>query len=298
MFKKLALSAICLSCLYASAKPSPFGISIEETNIKDLRNENVGTSTSKPDNIPGYTCLHLKTEKFSLNDNNPKIAKVFANSNDIVEALILEYNTNNTSELIADLVRKYPTTYSRDTFYGSCDVEYKNGNCLIRVVKPFVGNTLLLYGTIKWFNAYDEYHKQGNEIRRMRREYSHTAGVDVADIQKYEKTFYNHCNYIRKNFFNNFWQFDDCDDFFENANQVSAKDKNTKIKSCRTEKMYSKIGDVEEWIYDDNGDVTKIKKTPDGTTVTHGDNAKKAIQTLEENNELLLYGRQIQDANL
>lgn len=307
MFKKLAIAIACLSCLYASANQSPFGINIEKTNIKDLQSESIKPSTTKPENIPGYTCTYLKAEMFSLNDNHPKMAKVFSNADGIIESLILEYSTDNTSELISDLDKKYPKTFSRKTFYGSCDIEYKNGNCLIRVVKPFGGSTLLLYGTIKWFHVYDEYYKQGAEVRKKRREFAGEVSAPISNsddtLIQYENALDERFNHLRRHFFNSFWNFSDFDDCFENtknaikSDKTSKTDNDTKIKSYRSEKRYSKVGDVEEWFYDDNGNITKIKKTPEGTTVTHGDKAK-TIQAKDKSNEQLLYGRQIKDAGL
>ena len=52
------------------------------------------------------------------------------------------------------------------------------------------------------------------------------------------------------------------------------RNKNSDVTFYRTSRSYSKVGDVEEWIYDDNGKITKIRKTPDGTEVIHdGENS-------------------------
>ncbi len=308
MFKKLAIAITCLSCLYASANQSPFGLNIEKTNIKDLQSESIKLPAIKSENLPGYTCTHLKTEMFSLNDNHPKAAKVFSNADGIIESLILEYSTNNTNELISDLDKKYPKTFSRKTFYGSYDIEYRNGNCLIRVIKPFGGSTLLLYGTIKWFHAYDTYYKQGAEVRKKRREFARTSCTLTSNsdeiLLQHEKAFNESLNHLKGRIFNRFWNFSDFNEFFENTESATMSDQNlktdkdTKVKNYRSEKRYSKVGDVEEWLYDDNGNVTKIKKTPEGTTVTHGDENKKSEKAKEKSNEELLYGRQIKDAGL
>jgi hypothetical protein len=303
MFKKLAIAAVCLSFVSSDAYNAPFGIGIEKTNIKDIQKNDINqSSTRKPENIPGYTETFLKTERFSLNDSHPDFAKVFLNSEGIVEALAIEYKTDNASDFITDLDKKYYKTFSGKAFYGSYNDEYRSGNCLIRIVKPFGGKTLFIYGTIKWFNAYDEHYKQGAEIRQKRREFAKESSVQICNnddtIIQHEKVFGERFNGLRKHFFNNFWTFDDFDEFFENTEGTKKLDKDTKIKSYRTEKRYSKVGDVEEWLYDDNGDITKIKKTPEGTTVTHGDEVKKTTGINGKTNEQLLYGRQIKDAGL
>lgn len=301
MFKKLAVIVICLDCLNLFADQSPFGIEIGKTNVKDIQQDNINKpSTIKPENIPGYIETYLNPEKFSLNDNQPVFVKTFSSNEGNVEAIVVEYKSDNTTDLIADLDKKYPKTFSRKTFYGSYEVEYRNDNCLIRVVKPFGGRTLLLYGTIKWFNTYDEYYKQGTEVRKKRREFVGESSTSISsrNLVPHGETFDERFNYLRSHFFKNFWNIDGFDEFFETAERISEKDKNTNVKSYRSEKRYSKIGDIEEWFYDDNGRITKIKKTPEGTTVTHGDEAKNVVKVEESNEEQLLYGRQIKDAGL
>ncbi|MDR1561035.1 MAG: hypothetical protein LBS23_01625 [Holosporaceae bacterium] len=306
MFKKLAITFVCLSCLNSFAYPSPFGIEIGKANAQDIRkNTSNKPSTTKPENILGYKEIYLNTEGFSINDNRPTFAKIFANQEGVVEALVLEYKNGNAADLITDLDKKYSRTYSRETFYGSCDVEYKNGDCLIRIIKPFGGSTLFLYGTIRWFKAYDDYYKQGADIRKKRREHNLKQIADSDDVRSNDendavllaKSFDEQFEHFRRNLWGKWWNLDDFNEFIENTKKISKNDGNAKVKSYRTEKKYSKIGDVEEWFFDDNGYITKIRKTPQGTTVTH-DGDRKSAKREEETNEQLLYGRQIKDTNL
>jgi len=104
MFKKLAVVVICLCCLNSFANQSPFGIGIEKVNVKDIQKDIASKPTAiKSENIPGYTETYLKPEEFSLNDSQPVFVKVFANSEGIVEALVIEYKSDNASDFIADL---------------------------------------------------------------------------------------------------------------------------------------------------------------------------------------------------
>lgn len=86
-----------------------------------------------------------------------------------------------------------------------------------------------------------------------------------------------HSLFNPKNFFKNFFGgFDIFENFgkefrknFVNKEKLDSKDGN--VKTYRTEKRYSKVGDTEEWYDDDNGNITQVKKTPEGTTITKTD---------------------------
>ncbi len=335
MLKKLAVATVCFSCLNAIADQSPFGIGIGQFNIKEIPQNIISKqAVTSTEDIVGYKEINLNPANFALNGHYPSQAKLYVDSAGVIEAIIVDYDANNVELLTSDLDRKYPRTYSRQTFYGSHDIEYRNRNCLIRIIKSFGRGTRLMYGTISWFEKYDTCYNQLDEIREKRREYAASQPTQKRTKQA-RKTRKKRSTRVNpwKQLFQEFGMFDDSNDFFSDApkkrrrnksrrdffsdfedfdemfkmpNHMNKCDKNCDVKVYRTSQSYSKDGDREEWIYDDNGKITKVVKTPEGTRVSHDGEPEKFIEkkvkpvknSKEKEYNLKLYGQMIDDVNL
>ena len=162
MLKKLALAVSCIYCCSLYANPYHFRNNDEQIMANDIDPELVEkTIPSSIENVPGYSELMVASKSFRNNETNT------------IDAIAVEYRANIMRELTAAFDQKYFRTYTRKTFFGGIsEIEYLvgDGNSLIRVIRTFNGHTILLKGTIQWFDAYDKSRRQLKEIRRMRTE--------------------------------------------------------------------------------------------------------------------------------
>ena len=114
----------------------------------------------------------------------PIITKCFKNiKTDTIDAFAVEFQFDILNQLVRDLDRKYSRTYFRNTLSGTLEIEYINENHLIRIIKSGE-HTLLMNGTIKWFNAYDQSRGQIEEIQKVRR-----ANRDQYTSSRYDQSF-------------------------------------------------------------------------------------------------------------
>ena len=185
MFKKLALTASCVCCFALSVADSSF-ISLGKTTMNDIM-DSVGQKPMllSPANIPGYIEVYLKSNPSHGNAVvSPSITKCFKSTKtNTIDAIAVEFQFDILRQLISDLNSKYPRTYFRNKLSGTSEIEYINGKNLIRIIQAGE-HTLLIHGTIKWFNAYDQSRGQVEEIQELRR-----ANRNQYKIQQQDPSF-------------------------------------------------------------------------------------------------------------
>lgn len=178
MFKKLALAAVCLTCLNTFAD--------ENDIVLTLGDEISGATDTALKNIAGFREISLKNRMFNRGGVVPTHISAFVNEKNVIEGIRIAYPSPVFD--VRQLKGRYTKTYER-TFNRDSEVEYReapNGASFVRVITKGNGETEILYGTGRWFYQYDSACKQAETVKALRELFARKNNCDVLPCRETE----------------------------------------------------------------------------------------------------------------
>lgn len=189
MFKKLALAAVCLTCLNTFAD--------ENDIVLTLGDEISDATDATLKHIKGFREISLKNSVFNRGVVVPTYISVFVNGNNVREGIRIVYPSRVFD--VRQLKGRYTKTYER-TFNRDSEVEYQvtpDGTSFVRVITKGDGQTEILYGTGRWFYQYDSACNQEETIRALREQFAKNRNCDVSPTCDAENRPAMHRNHFR-----------------------------------------------------------------------------------------------------